>query len=160
MAATDLERFSVRAGLGRGARGGRGRGARGGAALQLPGREPGCQRRAAGLDAPPARGHRSGLFAASAGGPGASAGAPRQAAGGLALLGRRRGRPLSREGRSLYPPAWLRPGASADWDPGGGRGGSPILRAPMFLGISLCTAGETLGHAGAVGWAPPVRMKP
>lgn len=158
MAATDLERFSVRAGLGRGARGGRGRGARGGAALQLPGREPGCQRRAAGLDAPRAWGHRSGLSAASAGGPGASAGAPRQAAGGVALLGRRRGRPLSREGACTHPPGSGQVRMQTG-TPGAG-GGFPILRTPACLGISLCAAGENLGLAGAVGWAPPVRMKP
>lgn len=68
MAATDLERFSVRALLGRSARARRGEGA----ALQPAGARGAVSAARPGLDAALAWGRRSGLFAARAGGRGAS----------------------------------------------------------------------------------------
>lgn len=155
MAATDLERFSVRALLGRSARARRGEGA----ALQPAGGARGCQRRAAGprrragLGAPEralrsasrgARGVRQRHLA------GRLEGSPRLGAGeagpfrGTEQINTRlarsrcedRPRPRGRERRIRTP------------------------RTPISPGISFCTAGEIPGRAGAVGWALPVRMKP
>lgn len=93
MAATDLERFSVRALLGRGARGRRGA-LGGGRPAAGRGRQAGCQLRAAG----PRR--RAGLGTPERALRSASLGS--RGVGGGAPLGRTRGRPPSREGANKY----------------------------------------------------------